>query len=823
MSPSRRYLSRASLLACALAAAACGDRGPVNVTQPAAAPAPTPVLVASVRCTADVRSHAVSCARGDLPATARGYIIVGGQHQFVDVTSSNVTYDGTSAFGFDITVKNLIAQAMATTDGVSPDANGVRVFFATGPSVTGGTGNASVGNADGTNTFTATNQPYFQYAGTDLGGDGILSSNETSGAKHWVLNIDNTVTTFAFTLFVATEVQFPNGYIQVTPGTQKIFAGDSVTMLDSVRTAVGTPVTATTTWASSDPSIATVDAAGKVIGVMPGTVTITATSGLRSGTASISVCPNLAVGAAYTASMPAASSLCLGGGASGAEFVYIPVNLSQTTSLSGMGVTASGVVAISGPPTPDRLAPGGLRLGMVPAGPELGSDLPILERGRADVARFFGDSRHLIQRGARPARSGGRYVITPNVVPSVGDSMDLNTALSCNTGSSVRRGVVRSVKQHIIIVSDTANPAGGFTTAQYDSIALEFDTLAWPVDSANFGPPTDLDGNGRVVAFFTRAVNELSPPASSVVTLGYWISKDMYNSAPASCPNSNEGEMFYMLVPDPTGVVNSNVRTVSFVRGNTTGTLGHEFQHLINGFRRTYDPGGQQPLEEGFLNEGLSHVAEELMFYRASVGLAPRGNIVVTQLTTGPLASRRVAAFNAYANPNYGRLKGWLNRPDTTGAFRQNQNSLAVRGAIWAFLRYASDRVNGSEPAFWYSLVNSGLTGKTNIQSAIGGADPDLWLRDFTAAMYMDDSGVAGVASQYTQPSWSFRSIFIALNGSYQLVPRTLSNNTPLNLSYGPGGGTMYGRFGVSASSFATVTTSSQPSSPYALIVMRTK
>ena len=78
-----------------------------------------------------------------------------------------------------------------------------------------------------------------------------------------------------------------------------------------------------------------------------------------------------------------------------------------------------------------------------------------------------------------------------------------------------------------------------------------------------------------------------------------------------------------MLVPDPTGAVNSNVRTVSFVRGNTTGTLGHEFQHMINGLRRAYVTGASF-FETGFLNEGLSHIAEELMFYRTSVGGAAR-------------------------------------------------------------------------------------------------------------------------------------------------------------------------------------------------------
>jgi len=410
-------------------------------------------------------------------------------------------------------------------------------------------------------------------------------------------------------------------------------------------------------------------------------------------------------------------------------------------------------------------------------------------------------------------------------VPSVGDLMNLNVAQGCSGAVDTRVGQVRSIGAHVIVVSDTSNPAGGFTTAQYDSIAAEFDTLAYATDTTNFGGPTDLDENGRVVAFYTRAVNELSPPASSVITLGFFTARDLFSSAPASCPRSNEGEMFYMMVPDPTGAVNSNVRTVSFVRGSTVGTMAHEFQHLINASRRVYLNGtwsGQ--LEEVWLNEGLSHVAEELVFYRASVGLSPRQNIVVTNLTTGPFASRRVAAFNTYANPNFGRWRGWLQRPDTSGAVK-NVDALASRGATWSFLRYSADRLNGTDATFWSALTNTQQIGTANLSSALGGASVNDWMRDWIAANYADDA-VGGTDAKYTHPSWSYRSLYTALNGSYQLAPRALTSATPLTLSYSRGGGTAYARFGVPASGFASVTALSggvAPTSPYTLIVMRTK
>ncbi len=815
---------RIALCAAMLAVAACGDRGqPVAVSDPAGAPL-QPVITAALTCTGNTRTHDVSCRDSALPRAARGYIIMGGQHQYVDVTSSNVAYDGTQVFSFDVTVKNLIPQAMATTDGVTADPTGVRVIFASGPNVTSGNGGISVGNADGIATYTNSGQSYFQYSGTQLGADGILSSAETSSAKSWQLNVDPSVISFTFGLLVATEVRFPNGYVDLYQGAANVVAGDSTVLVDTVRSAVGNALPgASVTWGSSSPGVASVDAQGHVHGVAQGTAVITATSGTKTGSFTVNVCPNLAVGDVFTQVMPSASSVCFAGGASGAaEYTYMPINQATSGSLS-LTLLGTGIQAVTGPPTPFRAAQdlGGLRL--PDESMTIASDLPFVDRDAAQMNAL------LARRPARNRRAFDRSsIVTPNVVPAVGDSMDLNTNSACSGSPSVRRGVVRSVSQHLIVVGDTANPAGGFTNAQYDSIALEFDTIAWPVDSANFGEPTDLDNNGHVVAFFTRAVNELSPPASSSVVLGFFASKDVFGTD--DCSNSNGQptvgtEIFYMLAPDPTGVVNSNVRTVASVRGNTTGTLGHEFQHMINGTRRAYVTGASF-FETGFLNEGLSHIAEELMFYRAS-GMTPRSNVGPgTNAISGvQLNAKRVSAYNTYESQNISRFRPWLQRPDTTGALKNNANSLAVRGAIWAFLRYSVDRVNGNDQTFWYNMVNSNLEGIPNIQNAIGGASPTAWERDFTAALYADDNAFS-VASQYTNPSWNFRALYALLFGSYQLLPRPLTNASPLTLSYSSGGGTAYARFGVPTAGFAKVTALSggvAPTSPYALIVVRTK
>ena len=801
--------------------AACESGGPVS-PEPAVRPLAN---LASLTCTARVRAGTLTCQAPSPDAGDASGVVLGGQGTYVRLEGSNVTWlSGDDVWSADVTVTNLIPQALGTTDGTTVDASGVRVWFATEPTVTDadGGGPITILNHTGEAFFTSAGQKYYQW-------DEMLGQNVTSGTLPWEFSVPADVDAFTFQVYVAAEVQFPDGWVSVAHTDSVPMAADTMmeaasdSLIAMAYDVVGRPLAGGVTWSSSDDAIVTVDAAGALTAMAPGTATVTATVGSLSGSATLAVCPDLAVGEAYTASMPAAADLCLSGGESGnAEYTYIPVNLSTSSTLS-LTLTGTGIVGVSGPPTPN----------LIPAsGPRLAMDADVAARDDAHLRRLAEERRMLTPLMSRPetrvnrARRGGpSYLITPGV-PSVGDLWSLNVASECEGTPDVRGARVVSVGTRIIIVADTTNPAGGFTTAQYDSIAAEFDSLAWNVNVDNFGAPTDLDGNGRVVAFYTRAINELSPPKSSVVVLGQVRTRDLFSSAPGSCEFSNEGEIFYMLVPDPLAVVNGNTRTVSSVRGSTVGTLAHEFQHLINASRRLY-VNSAPDLEEVWLNEGLSHIAEELMFYRASFGLAPRGNINLSNLTSGSFASRRVAAFNTYANQNYGRMKSWLQRPDTTGTFRLYSDSvgsvLAQRGVNWGFLRYAADRVNGTDAALWFSLVNSTTTGKSNLQAVLG-ADPDAWVRDFIAAMYADDA-VAGIGAEHQITSWNFRSVYGGLGG-FPLGTRPLSSGVGLTLSYSAGGGSAFARFAVPTGAFASVTALSAglpPVTPYALTVVRTK
>jgi hypothetical protein len=331
---------------------------------------------------------------------------------------------------------------------------------------------------------------------------------------------------------------------------------------------------------------------------------------------------------------------------------------------------------------------------------------------------------------------------------------------------------VAATSAHAVIYEDVANPPGGFTPAEYAEIADEFERIVWPTDTHAFGTPTDLDGNGHVDVLYTRAVNELTPAHVGYLVGGFFDPRDVFPRAGGAgldpCPASNQAEMFYILVPDSAGAINGNVRTKDFVRQTTVGTLAHELQHLINTSRRVY-VNHADSAEVVWLDEGLSHVAEELAF-RAASGIGPRQNLGQARLF-GTAAS--AAAYETFGRANLARLGTYLQATEANSPWARN-DQLETRGATWSLLRYLADRRGGDETAFWYALVNAKTFGLTNLETALG-ADPVLWARDWSVANYADD--VVPVAAEFTHPSWNFRDMFVNSSfGGYPLRPIPLGS-----------------------------------------------
>jgi hypothetical protein len=210
----------------------------------------------------------------------------------------------------------------------------------------------------------------------------------------------------------------------------------------------------------------------------------------------------------------------------------------------------------------------------------------------------------------------------------------------------------------------------------------------------------------------------------------------------------------------------------------------------------------------------LSHIAEELLFYRVS-GLTPRGDLDASAIRS---SSAYVNAFNDYVSDNFGRYREYLLSPSKFSVYSDN-DSLETRGATWAFLRDAADRKAASDGDTWFRLVNSTTTGMANLRAVFGNGVLNQ-VRDWGTSVLTDD--MAGVDAAYQQPSWNFRSIFAALTSSTVFPVATVALATGTKSVTLVGGATSYVRFSVASGSTASVQWSTPPTSVQFTLV-RTK
>jgi hypothetical protein len=209
--------------------------------------------------------------------------------------------------------------------------------------------------------------------------------------------------------------------------------------------------------------------------------------------------------------------------------------------------------------------------------------------------------------------------------------------------------------------------------------------------------------------------------------------------------------------------------------------------------------------EAGWLDEGLAHVAEELLFLRQA-GLTPRGNLDSIKVRS---SERIRISFNDNMSSNASRYRTFLEKTSENSPFNDD-DSLETRGAAWSLLRYLADRKAGgstSDAATWQALVNTARIGIPNLASVFG-SDLPTRVRDWNVSNYMDDL-VTGLPAEFSQPSWHWHSLYKALNKSgpaYPLEVKTLTGGTASGTVLG--GSAVYYRFSIPANATATITLS---------------
>jgi hypothetical protein len=687
----------------------------------------------------------------------------------------------------------------------------------------------------GTTVLWSTKSGTLSASSSTTDANGIASVEWTLGTLAGVQTVTATVTGLKPVTFTANAVAgAPTQIILSRDTVQLLGVGDTFRLNARVADQYGNTIVQATTVQSDDTSIVTADNLGNgailTARASDKTTTVRASAGSFQKTGTVVILPppcragdqsfNLAVGEIALFSGIGASEFCVQGTPSGAEFIAIPyysdfngtlLRISIFTENTTIGATGNRVIA----PRFQIQPPTGANRPVQ----DDAFELKLRQRSIEELTALIPAARMAKQ------QSDGRFNLSV-AAPAVGDILKLNTnSSSACANAFIRTGRIVAITSRAIVVADTLNPANGFSTADYEDFGAAFDTLVFPLDSINFGAPSDVDKNGHVILFFTRAVNELTPPNQNFYVGGYFFSRDLFPTTTtggvSGCATSNYAEMFYLLAPDPDGVVNQNVRTVDFVRSVTVSTLAHEFQHLINASRHLYVNLGSSAFEDTFLDEGLAHIAEELAFYRSS-GLTPGQNISYQLIQSSPNLQE---AFDNFAAANFRRFREYLTNPLTNSPY-VNNGFIVTRGAIWSFLRYAADRRGPGESQMWFQLANPppGVHGIPNIQRAV---TPDLstWVRDWAIANYADDF-IPGVSFVDTHPSWNIRSIVAVVNqGMWPLDTQQLdsTNITSVGIT---DGSAAYLRFGVRAGTVGggriTARGALVPSG-FALSVLRTK
>jgi hypothetical protein len=444
--------------------------------------------------------------------------------------------------------------------------------------------------------------------------------------------------------------------------------------------------------------------------------------------------------------LPAAS-------AAGAEHLYVPLSTAS-------GETENGV---SGP----YLVTGGssvlasARAVAIPS-PRLSAfQRPLAPEAFHDMLRAR--ERALSQSPGAALFNQGRISAAAAVPPALNDKRAFQVcATSACTTFVGTTATALSVGQRVAIFVDDSAPAPGYTTAELDDVKDLFDQFLYPIDTTAFGRESDIDGNGVVVVLLTQHVNALSPDCNSTqrVILGYFFGADLLPQSAAN-PGSNQAEVFYGLVPDP-----NNAQcdiTEPFARSHLPATFIHEFQHMISFNQHVLVRGGSA--EDTWLNEGLSHFAEELGGRQVPDTECPNSASCFNEfILQGDLSN----AFEYLASPEDFFL---IEPGSSTG-------KLEERGANWLFVRwladhFATDTILGTD--FTRRLDATAQTGGANV-AAQTGEDFSKLVGEWQLANYLDDlPGFAEPTARLRYRSWNFRQQADAVGIPYPLVPDSTS------------------------------------------------
>lgn len=377
----------------------------------------------------------------------------------------------------------------------------------------------------------------------------------------------------------------------------------------------------------------------------------------------------------------------------------------------------------------------------------LGADLrPLLPAGAtpSSPAQFELNLRRAERELAQsPLRRLGAVSLPPAAPPAVGDRDSFNVCASTACTAFTRVGAtVKYAGNPGVIYLDDHQVAGAetFDAADLQNFGELFDNYLYATDTTAFGRESDINNDQHVAILVTPAVNRLTTDCTNGRIIGYSFSNDLI---PFS-PGSNAREMFYTITTSPATQQCGAVTRASALEA-LPPTLIHELQHMISFNQHVLLRNGND--QDVWLNEGLSHFAEELGW------------------RTVP-ASRCGDCYSEFAGGDVSNAYAYLNNPELQYliAPESGDGTLPQRGAAWLFLRwladhFAADSVLGTE--FTRGMEQSSVVGAVRISQVTGVEFPVL-VGEWQMANWTDDLPGFPQDGILTYRSWDFRSVYAA-------------------------------------------------------------
>ncbi|MCC7053765.1 MAG: hypothetical protein IT355_10895 [Gemmatimonadaceae bacterium] len=345
---------------------------------------------------------------------------------------------------------------------------------------------------------------------------------------------------------------------------------------------------------------------------------------------------------------------------------------------------------------------------------------------------------------------------------AVGDrDFKVLSSLTSSTYTTVSARLIYTGTNILLYVDNAAPVTGGFTDAEYANFGRQMDIDLFPIDVAAFGQTSDIDANGKTYVLFTPVVNRLTLTSGSCgsYVAGFFNGADLSGNA-----NANRAEIFYSSVPgEPAGGPTCQALPQATVRQSAPATFIHELQHMISYNQHVLSRNAST--EAVWLNEGLSHMAEELggKLYEDRY---PCPNLPPCPVSPGRASTAQIFPDSAqgFLPPNFGNAYDFFSsRQDFSLTSPTGFGTIEERGVAWLFLRWLVDQKGSAKLT---QLVQTRTTGTANIEAVAGESFTALYA-DFLAATLLDDfpGATAGqIPARYQFTSRNLRAIYARLN-----------------------------------------------------------